>query len=188
MYACVSFQLVSIVVSIVYWTMTCKLLINCLCVTITRSISRVPVAVIMITVGHRTISGRISHVADHSRDCMDKMTDQSSSTTFVDDSCSSSTDSTLYKRPCLPVSEEQHPRKKRLVTMTTTEKWIAENDKTLNTTSWLQYEVIDRSYVSSLKCSMRAQFEDQLDGVRNFNRVFIEGSKNLRASAFKDHA
>ena len=120
---------------------------------------------------------------------MDKMTDQSSSTTFVDDSCSSSTDSTLYKRPpFLPVSEEQHPRKKRIVTTTTAKKWIAENDKTLNTTSWLQYEVIDRSYVSSLKCSMCAQVEDKLDGVRNFNRAFIEGSKNLRASAFKDHA
>ena len=80
------------------------------------------------------------------------------------------------------------PRKKHLVTTTTVNKWIAENDKSLNTTSCLRYDVTDRTYVSSLKCSRCAQFSGQLKGVRNFSPAFIEGSKNLRASAFKDHA
>ncbi len=105
---------------------------------------------------------------------MDKMSDQSSV-----DSCSSNTDSTVSKRPGPSDSESgeaSHPRKKRLVTATTVEKWISENDKLLNTISWLKYELADRSYVSSLKCSKYAQFSSQLEGIRNFNRAFIEGS------------
>ncbi len=92
---------------------------------------------------------------------MDKMSDQS----FVD-SCSSNTDSTVSKRAGPSDSKSSHPRKKCLVTATTVEKWISENDKLLNTISWLKYELAHRSYVSSLKCSKCAQFSSQLEGVR----------------------
>ena len=43
-------------------------------------------------------------------------------------------------------------------------------------------------YVSYLKCSKCSRYADKIQGVRNFNPAFIEGSRNLRASAFKDHA
>lgn len=41
--------------------------------------------------------------------------------------------------------------------------------------------------VVALKCSVCVQLEEKLQGCRNFNR-FINGSKNLRASSFQDHA
>ncbi len=118
------------------------------------------------------------------------MSDQSLELSLDTTSYSSDSTITSSKRtgPSDTESEASHPRKKRLVTTTTVEKWIAESDKTLNTISWLQYEIADRSYVFSLKCSKCAQFSSQLEGVRNFSRAFIEGSLNLHVSAFKDHA
>ena len=80
------------------------------------------------------------------------------------------------------------PRKKRGITAKTVDKWIAENDKALNTTTWLQYDKVDREYVTSLKCSMCIRFQDKLLGARTTQPIYIIGSKNLRASAFKDHA
>ena len=74
------------------------------------------------------------------------------------------------------------------MTARTVDKWIVENDKSLNTSTWLEYGLVDRTYVSTLSCSKCTQFADKLQGVRNFNPAYIEGSKNLRASAFKDHA
>ena len=78
--------------------------------------------------------------------------------------------------------------KKRKVTISTVEKWKKESDKTMNTTVWLAYDKFDRDHVSSLKCSVCIRFADKINSCRNFNPAFIEGSKNLRASSFKDHA
>ena len=39
-----------------------------------------------------------------------------------------------------------------------------------------------------MKCKVCIQFKDKLASCRNFSAAFIEGSRNLRASAFKDHA
>ena len=78
--------------------------------------------------------------------------------------------------------------KKRKVTISTVEKWKKESDKAINTTVWLAYEKRDRDHVASLKCSARIQFADKIHSCRNFNQAFIEGSQNLRASSFKDHA
>ncbi len=65
--------------------------------------------------------------------------------------------------PCIHVVDEaSHPRKKRLVTATTVEKWISEMTN-IEYNFWLKYELADRSYVSSLKCSKCAQFSSQLD-------------------------
>ena len=46
---------------------------------------------------------------------------------------------------------------------------------------------MNREFVSSLKCKVCKQFSDKIQSARNFNPAFINGSKNLRASAMKDH-
>ena len=68
------------------------------------------------------------------------------------------------------------------------EKWKLENDRELSTATWLKYDMADCDRVSALKCSVRIQFQSKLCGMRNYNPAFIDGSKNLRASSFKDHA
>ena len=82
----------------------------------------------------------------------------------------------------------QPPSKRRALTVTTVQKWIAENDKALNTATWLKYVASGRSHVEALMCSVCIKFKDKLEGMRNFKPGFIEGSRNLRASSFKDHA
>lgn len=42
--------------------------------------------------------------------------------------------------------------------------------------------------VEALKCSVCIMFKDKLQGMRNFKLGFIDGSRNLRTSSFKDHA
>ena len=80
--------------------------------------------------------------------------------------------------------------KKRKLNRRTVEKWISENDKTLNTTLWLRFEVAsdDREHVSTLKCSVCKQFKDCLISMQNYNPGFVEGTANTRMSAFKKHA
>ena len=68
------------------------------------------------------------------------------------------------------------------------DKWITENDRSLSTTMWLTYERLNRECVRCLKCSVCVRFQDKLMTCRNYSSAFIEGSKNLRSSAFKDHA
>ena len=63
-----------------------------------------------------------------------------------------------------------------------------ENDKALNTSTWLTFEKLDRDHVAKLKCSVCARFKEKLRGCRNYNPAFVVGTKNLRGSAFKDHA
>ena len=80
------------------------------------------------------------------------------------------------------------PSPKRGVMARTVDKWIVENDKALNTATWLKYDKADREYVATLKCSVCIKFQDKLRGVRNYNPAFIGRSTNLRTSNFKDHA
>ena len=42
------------------------------------------------------------------------------------------------------------------------DKWIAENDRTLSTTTWLTYERLNRECVQCLKCSVCIRFRDKL--------------------------
>ena len=86
------------------------------------------------------------------------------------------------------VDSDLPPSKKRGLTMKTVDKWIVDNDKTLNTTTWLKYDKVDREYVATLKCSVCFRFNDKLRSARNYNSAFVVGSTNLRASAFKEHA
>ena len=83
-------------------------------------------------------------------------------------------------------SSAKKPR--RLVSVTTVDKWILEHDKTLNTATWLKYDKADRFHVARLKCTVCQRFADKIRGSRNFNRAFIDGSANLRTSSFRDHA
>ena len=64
---------------------------------------------------------------------------------------------------------------KRKVTRRTVDKWIVENDKTLNTTIWLKYDMVvgDREHVSALKCGVCIQFWERLMSLRNYSPAFI---------------
>ena len=79
--------------------------------------------------------------------------------------------------------------KKRKINRRTVEKWITENDKTLDTTLWLKFEVAsgDCEHMSKLKCSVCKQFKDRLISMHNYNPTFVEGTANTRTSAFKEH-
>ena len=79
--------------------------------------------------------------------------------------------------------------KKHMVSSSTVEKWIRDNDKEFNTAMWLKYEKDDGDHdnVVSLMCSLRTYFEAKLRPRRNFNPSF-KGTHNLRSSSFRDHA
>ncbi len=87
----------------------------------------------------------------------------------------------------LPLIQAKNSSKKRKVTAATADKWILENDKTLDASLWLDYERSD-FHVSKLLCKVCKTFQGKLQGSRNFNTAFIDGSPNLRTSCFKDHA
>ena len=76
--------------------------------------------------------------------------------------------------------------KKRAVTKIV-EKWISENDQSLHTIRCLRF-VGDREYVTKLKCDVCRKFNDKLMTMRNYRSAFIEGTANVRASTFTDHA
>ena len=80
--------------------------------------------------------------------------------------------------------------KRRMVTKRTVERWISENDKTLHTIRWLGYETAsgDREHVTVLKCNVCGKYRDRLCSMRNYRPAFVEGTANVRASTFKDHA
>ena len=87
-------------------------------------------------------------------------------------------------------SLECPPAKKRNLTKSMVDKWIADNDKVLSTSTWLKYDVdtAARGRVVALKCSVCCQFRGKLISMRNYSTAYIEGSTNLRTSSFKDHA
>ena len=65
---------------------------------------------------------------------------------------------------------------------------MVENDRVLNTSAWLKFDMADRDHVSSLRCEVRLQFKDKLVSMRNFRPAFIDGTTNVRTTAFKEHA
>ena len=100
----------------------------------------------------------------------------------------------MLKRLRLPHSESDSSSsapstsKKRAVSVATVDKWVLDHDKTLNMTTWLQYEKADRHHVALLRCSVCKRFEERIKSSRNFSPAFIDGTSNLRTSSFKDHA
>lgn len=85
-------------------------------------------------------------------------------------------------------SSSDTPSAKRLVQSRTVQKWIADNEKTLNTTLWLKFEKSGREHVSKLSCSICKQFQEKLQSMRNYRPAFIEGTTNVKSSTFKEHA
>ena len=79
-------------------------------------------------------------------------------------------------------------KQKRAVCRKTVEKWIVENDRTLNTAAWLKFETDRRDHMLSLKCAVCSQFKERLTSMRKYRPAFIEGTTNVRTSTFKDHA
>ena len=79
--------------------------------------------------------------------------------------------------------------KNRLVHVHTVEKWKRENDKDLSTLTWLRYDTSpDKKSATRLFCTVCIQFKEKVQSRRNFSGAFIDGTTNMRASAFKDHA
>ena len=78
--------------------------------------------------------------------------------------------------------------KGRAVQVRMVEKWMAENDKVLNTSIWLKFERADRDYVLSLKCAVCSRYNDKLVCMRNYRTAFLEGTTNVRTSSFKEYA
>ena len=90
---------------------------------------------LMITSGHRTIFVQLIHVTDQYQACADKMSSPG--------------------RKRAACSDDDPPPKKRSVSAKTLEKWIAENNKALSTSTWLKYVRQGRSRnVATLKCCM----------------------------------
>ena len=140
---------------------------------------------LLLTVGQQTNSDQMFHLSARMRNerntCLTKKIDGvmkrlSSHSTKATETASTSS------------SEDSVATKGRMVLTRTVDKWITDNDRTLSTTTLLTYEQLNRERVHCLKCSVCIQFRDKLVTCRNYSSAFIEGSKNLRSSAFKDHA
>ena len=82
------------------------------------------------------------------------------------------------------------PTKKLSVQKKTVEKSIVENDKELNTSVWLKFEMAaeDHDHMATLKCAVCCRFWERLQPMRNYRPVFSDGTSNVRTSTFKDHA
>ena len=90
-----------------------------------------------------------------------------------------------------PTSSLSSPlAKKRAVHRRTVEKWITENDRAMNTGTWLKFEMADRNHVAVLKCAVCSQFKAKLESMRNYRPAFIDGTSNVRVrtSTFKEYA
>jgi hypothetical protein len=137
--------------------------------------------VLPLTVGQRTNSDQIFHLSVRMRNqrntCLTKNIEWVTKRLSSHGSTATETASTSSSEDCVA--------KRRMVLTRTVDKWITENDRTPNTTTWLTYERLNRECVHCLKCSVCIRFRDKLV---TCSSAFIEGSKNLRSPAFKDHA
>ena len=85
-------------------------------------------------------------------------------------------------------SDSPPPTKKRAVCQKTVEKWIKENDRSLNMTVWLKFDSDRHDNVNTLSCKVCRLYKDKLLGMCNYHLTFVEGTSNVRASSFKDRA
>ena len=84
-------------------------------------------------------------------------------------------------------SSDSKPSKKHAISIETVEKWIRENEKTLQMSMWLKYNKGRGGTVLLLKCEPCIRYREKIESCKNYNTAFILGSNNLRTSAFKDH-
>ena len=78
--------------------------------------------------------------------------------------------------------------KRRPIQKKTVQEWISQYDEQFNTTVWLKYETVDRTHVSTLRCSVCTRFQKELESMKNIRPAFIDCSTNVRLSTVKDHA
>jgi len=117
-------------------------------------ISEVLSTVVEIISGHRTISGQLLHVYGQSSWRTAAMSGQR----------------WVWEPAADEPSASGPPAKKRVVSKQTTEKWVKEFDKMLNTFVWLRFEVADCDHVVS------PVPEYKLVGMRNYRATFIDGT------------
>ena len=80
-------------------------------------------------------------------------------------------------------------KQKRIIPITTFNKWQLQCDKELSTLSWLQCDKDSTSsFVETLWCVACRKFETSIEGMKNFSRSWIVGSTNQRISNITDHA
>ena len=60
----------------------------------------------------------------------------------------------------LSSSSSEISTKRRILYARSVDKWIAGNDKELETTTWWKYDIINREQVDCLKCSVCTKFND----------------------------
>ena len=80
-----------------------------------------------------------------------------------------------------PSSSSGLPSKKSAVSRKTIEKWVAENDRDLNTSVWLKFEG-DCNHVYSLKCAVCSQFKEKLISMRNYRPAFTYEQRHSRST------
>ena len=80
------------------------------------------------------------------------------------------------------------PAKKHGVMVKSVDKSGLQSSRNMDTSVWLRYSKVDHEYVATLKCCVCTEFNVMLQGMHNYNPAFVVGSKNLRASSYKEHA
>ncbi len=64
---------------------------------------------------------------------------------------------------------------------------MVENDRELNTSVWLKFDMADRDHMlCEVCCLLPVQGKASFD--RSFRPAFIEGTTNVRTTTFKEHA
>ena len=101
-----------------------------------------------------------NHVTDHFAMCSDKMASRKrpSSSTSVSESSS---------------SDGSPASKGRMLLAKSVNKWIAEHDKELNTSTWVTYTVVDRLHMDVSTCSVCTRLKNKLEGIRNYKPAYM---------------
>ena len=70
-----------------------------------------------------------------------------------------------------PANSSSAPLAKRSFTVSTVHKWIRENNRSMQTMTWLKFKKCenDADHVASLSCSVCQEFDDRLRGLRNYS-------------------
>ena len=89
-------------------------------------------------------------------------------------------------------SMEEGKQKRRRVKYETFKRWIVNNDRELQTMTWLSCETESEhgeKFVMKLKCKICSKYREKLVGRKNFNDKWIsEGADLIRTTNFRDHA
>ena len=88
-------------------------------------------------------------------------------------------------------SESNQAKKtRRQVTIHTFEKWRSLYERKYQSMMWLRHtsDRSKRSLVDTIWCRACRQYKDKIIGMKNFSRVWINGSSNHKTSNIVDHA